>query len=94
MKQYQINTQNFSNENDCVLSPDDPLHDMIAAQYMGGLNAAHRINKRKAEVAKETAAIKEPLLQYARDTGIRPGTPAWYALMGGSPTIKNSRKKT
>lgn len=85
MKQYHINTQNYSVDTDCVLSPNDPIHDMIAAQYMGGLNAVHRINQRKAEVANETAAIKEPLLQYARDTGIKPGTPAWYALMGGSP---------
>lgn len=94
MKQYHINSQNYSSDNDCLLPPDDPLHDMIAAQYMGGLNAAHRMNERKAEIAKETAAIKEPLLQYARDTGIKPGTPAWYALMGNAPAHRNSRKKT
>jgi hypothetical protein len=87
MKQYRISTENYtpSSETDCSLAPDDPLYDMVAAQYMGGLNAAQRINERKAEIIKETAAIKEPLLQYARDTGIKPGTPAWYALMGGSP---------
>lgn len=88
MKQYHINTQNFTADTDCVLSPDDPLHDMIAAQYMGGLNAANRINERKAQAAQDAAAAKEPLLQYARDTNIRPGTPAWYALMGGSPAKK------
>lgn len=86
MKQYKITTDNYSPDTDCTLSPDDPLYDMVAGQYMGGLNSAQRINQRKAEIAEETAAIKEPLLQYARDTGIRPGTPAWYALMGGQPT--------
>jgi len=85
MKQYRITAENYTTENDCALSPDDPLHDMIAAQYMGGLNAAQRKNERKAEIAEETAALKEPLLRYARDTGIKQGTPAWYALMGGSP---------
>jgi hypothetical protein len=88
MKQYRISTENFtqSSESDCALSPDDPIHDMIASQYMGGLGAAQRISERKAKLAEELAAAREPLLQYARNTGIKPGTPAWYALTGTLPT--------
>ena len=86
MRQYRITADNYSPDAECTLSPDDPIHDMIAAQYMGGLNAASRINERKAQLAAETEAAKEPLVQYAKEYGIKPGTPAWYALHGTTTT--------
>jgi hypothetical protein len=86
MKQYRINAENYIPDADCVLSPEDPLHDMIAAQYMGGLNAAVRINERKAQVTADAEAAKEPFMKYAREYGIKPGTPAWYALHGTTST--------
>ena len=91
MKQYYINSTNYQppNEADCTLPPDDPVHDMIAAQYLGGLNAATRINDRKAALAADAQKQVNPLLQYAKDMNIRPGTPAWYALMG---TTSNRRR--
>ena len=94
MKQYRISTENFTptSDSDCALAPDDPIHDMIASQYMGGLNAAQRISERKDKLAQELAEAREPMLQYARNTGIKPGTPAWYALTGTTPV--NVRKKT
>jgi hypothetical protein len=88
MKQYRINAENYIPDSDCVLSPEDPLHDMIAAQYMDGLNAATRINERKAQAKTEADAAREPLLQYAREYGIRPGTPAWHALHGTTSSRK------
>lgn len=86
MKQYRITSDNYSPDTngDCALSPDDPIHDMVAAQYMGGLNAATRINERKAQIAVESQENKEPLMKYAQEYGIKPGTPAWYALHGTS----------
>jgi hypothetical protein len=86
MRQYRITAENYMPDAECTLSPDDPIHDMIAAQYMGGLNAATRINERKAQAAAEAEAAKEPLLQYAKEYGIKPGTPAWYALQGTTTT--------
>jgi hypothetical protein len=89
MKQYRITADNYVPDAECTLSPDDPIHDMIAAQYMGGLNAATRINERKAQAAADAEAVKEPLMKYAQEYGIRPGTPAWYALHG---TTSNRRR--
>ena len=86
MKQYRIDTNNYLPEAECTLSPDDPIHDMIAAQYMGGLNAASRINQRKAQIQAEAEDAKAPLLQYAKQYGIKPGSPAWYALHGTTTT--------
>lgn len=90
MKQYYINSSNYqpSTEDEAVLSPEDPIHDMIAAQYLGGLNAAARISERHAKLADETQKQMDPLLQYAKQTNIKPGTPAWYALMGTSSNRK------
>jgi hypothetical protein len=88
MKQYRITADNYVPDAACTLSPDDPIHDMIAAQYMGGLNAATRINERKAQAKADEEAVKEPLMKYAQDYGIRPGTPAWYALHGTTTTRK------
>jgi hypothetical protein len=86
MKQYRITTENYLPDTECTLSPDDPIHDMIAAQYMGGLNAAIRMNERKAQVTAEAEEAKAPLLKYAQEYGIKPGSPAWYALHGTTST--------
>ena len=88
MKQYRITSNNYLPDAECTLSPDDPVHDMIAAQYMDGLNASTRISERKAQIATESNAAKEPLLQYAKEYGIRPGSPAWHALHGTTTTRK------
>jgi hypothetical protein len=87
MKQYRINTDNYM-PSEITLSPDDPIHDMVAAQYMDGLNATTRVNERKAQVAAEIEEAKAPLLQYAREYGIKPGSPAWHALHGTTTTRK------
>jgi hypothetical protein len=71
-----------------TLSLDDPIHDMVAAQYMDGLNSSIRVNERKAQVAAEIEESKAPLLQYAREYGIKPGSPAWHALHGTTTTRK------
>jgi hypothetical protein len=88
MKQYRITTDNYVPDAACTLSPDDPIHDMIAAQYMGGLNAAIRMNERKAQAVADVEASKEPLIKYAQEYGIKPGTPAWYALYGTTSSRK------
>jgi len=90
MKQYRITTTNYVSD-ESTLSPDDPIHEMIAAQYMDGLNSVTRMSERKAQVAAEAEATKEPLMKYAQEYGIKPGTPAWYALHGTNSTRKRSK---
>jgi hypothetical protein len=92
MKQYRIDTNNYLPDAECTLSPDDPIHDMIAAQYMGGLNAAARLNERKAQISAETDELKAPILQYANTYGVKPGSPAWYALNGTTTTRTRGKK--
>ena len=93
MKQYRITSDNYNpNTNgDCTLSSTDPIHDMIAAQYMGGLNAAARLNERKAQISVEAEELKAPIFQYANTYGVKLGSPAWYALNG---TTTTSTRKT
>lgn len=90
MKQYRITTTNYVPD-ESTLSPDDPIHEMIAAQYMDGLNSVTRMSERKAQVAAEAEAAKEPLMRYAQEYGIKPGSPAWYALHGTSSTRKRPK---
>ena len=93
IKQYRITTENLPNQamDDCALSEDDPIHDMIAAQYLGGLNAAVRINDRKQKILAENEKTLDPLKLYAQQYNIKPGTPAYHALMGdaGARSRKN-----
>lgn len=49
MKQYRITTENIlkDSEDDCYLSPDDPIHELKIAQYLGGLGAAEKLAEYK-----------------------------------------------
>ena len=91
MKQYRITTTNYVPD-ESTLSPDDPIHEMIAAQYMDGLNAATRLNERKAQISAEEEELKAPILQYANTYGVKPGSPAWYALNGTTTTRTRGKK--
>ena len=92
MKQFKITTGNYFPDTECTLSPTDPIHDMIAAQYMDGLNAATRLNERKAQISAEEEELKAPILQYANTYGVKPGSPAWYALNGTTTTRTRGKK--
>jgi len=47
MKQYKITSKNVlqKSEDDCYLSPDDPIHELLISQYLGGLGAEERLAK-------------------------------------------------
>jgi hypothetical protein len=48
MKQFKITTEDLqldSNENDCYLDPNDPVHELKIASYLGGLGATARIEQ-------------------------------------------------
>jgi hypothetical protein len=81
-KQYRITTQNLvqSSDNDCFLEPDDPIHELLISSQLGGLGSAARLAEYNRITAEGKKAKISPELEYAKSTGIRPGTPAWYAL--------------
>lgn len=45
MKQYRITSKDIiqDSDEDCALSPNDPIHEIKAAAYLGGLGAAERL---------------------------------------------------
>ena len=79
MKQYRITTENLpqSSPNDCELSPDDPIHELIAAQTFGGLGSHERLNLLKINHNKDISTNKG---QLQKEQGIKPGTPEWFKL--------------
>jgi hypothetical protein len=81
-KQYRITTQNLtqSSDEDCYLEPDDPIHQLLIASHMGGLGSQSKLAEYNRITAERQKAKISPELEYAKSTGIRPGTPAWYAL--------------
>lgn len=81
-KEYRITTENVSpvEEGDCHLEPTDPIQELKAASIMGGLGA-------KVRLAQYNDATQQALIDKlqsqrleARRQGIKPGSPAWYAL--------------
>jgi hypothetical protein len=47
---------------------------------MGGLGSQTKLAEYNRITAERQKAKISPELEYAKSTGIRPGTPAWYAL--------------
>ena len=81
-RELRVTTQSFmgSSEDDCVLPPDDPIHQIKGAAMLGtatpALVAAAYNNKRITDIATENFEQRE----LAKSQGIKPGTPAWYAM--------------
>ena len=81
-KQYRITTQNLTptSDDDCFLEPDDPIHQLLIASHMGGLGSQTKLAEYNRITAERLKAKISPELEYAKSTGILPGTLAWYAL--------------
>ena len=50
MKQYRITTADFNQDspNDCVLPPNDPVHELKILSGLGGLNGQQRLAEFRA----------------------------------------------
>ena len=94
MKQYRITSADLSqdSDDDAYLAPDDPIHKLKAAQYMGGLGAEARLAEYRHTQSKynrEINNISNPSLsgnekrQLEREHNIKPGTPEWFQLWFG-----------
>jgi hypothetical protein len=83
MKQYRITTANIptTSDDDCYLSPDDPIHELIASQIMGGLGTQFRLDEYRAK--NSVPNIECDKGRYQREHDIKPGTPAWFELWFG-----------
>lgn len=78
MKQYRITTADFlpQNENDCYLSPDDPIHELKAISQLDGLGSEAALSEyRQLQLPKIAESDKGRI---AREQGIESGTPQWF----------------
>lgn len=98
MKQYKITTENLlkDSENDCALSPDDPIHELKTIQYLAGLGSqarlaeyrAHQTEINKGSNISVTAMEKVNLM---KQHNIQPGTPDWFRLWFSRPFLTNEK---
>ena len=78
MRQFKITSANLtqSAEDDCVLSPDDPIHQLMGTAQLGELGGQ--------ELLAAYAALQVPKIegnnkgQIAREQNIKPGTDEWF----------------
>lgn len=90
MKQYKITSDNIvPNEgNECYLAPEDPVHELKIAHYLGGLGSDTRIQeyratnyeKSKVNTTSLTGTDKALLM---KEQNIKPGTEEWFKLWFG-----------
>jgi len=59
MKQYRITSENISkdSDDDCYLSPDDPIHELKIASYLGGLGSEQRLAQYRLEQVNSKITI-------------------------------------
>lgn len=82
-RELRFTTQNLGisdQSEDCYIDPLDPIHSVKAQALMGtltsnSLNMAYDAHKRR-EIQTQHFELRDQ----ARQQGIRPGTPAWFAL--------------
>lgn len=78
MKQYRVTTAdlNQTSDNDCYLSPDDPIHQLKGVSQLGGLGSEEALTQyRTLQLPSIQGSTKG---QEARELGLKPGTDQWF----------------
>lgn len=81
--EYKITSQDIipKSDNDCYLSPDDPIHELIASGSLGSLGGESLLHKyRNRQLPTINSSNKG---QIQREMNIKPGTPEWFKLWFG-----------
>ena len=78
MRQFRITSKDMlpDSDEDCYLSPDDPIHDLKPASMMGGLGSRHALDNYKTLLRQPVVSSNKG--QIAREQGIKPGTDEWF----------------
>ena len=78
MRQYRVTTKdiNPSANDDCYLSPEDPVWQMMPASQMGGLGSEEALAQYRQLQLPTIAGSNKG--QIAREQNIKPGTDAWF----------------
>lgn len=80
MKQYRITTQYIlpKEDNDCVLSADDPVYELMASSQLGGLGGQESLQRYNARILPDIKPSNKGQIQ--RENNIKPGTDEWFRL--------------
>lgn len=78
MRQYRVTTAdlNQTSDNDCYLSPDDPIHQLKGVSQLGGLGSEEALSQYRTLQLPSIAGSNKG--QEARELGLKPGTEAWF----------------
>lgn len=78
MRQFKITTANLitPSDDDCVLSPDDPIHALMPASTLGGLGSTVALEQYIIQQNPTATLINKG--KEAREQNIKPGTDAWF----------------
>jgi hypothetical protein len=81
--QYRITSAdiNQTSEDDCVLSPDDPIHSMKGVSQLGGLGSMETLAAYASAQAPKVQGSNKGQIQ--RELNIKPGTDEWFKLWYG-----------
>jgi hypothetical protein len=92
MKQYRITTEHIpqDSDEDCALSPTDPIHELKIIQYLAGLGGQARLHEYNSHVqnlnqGSNISVTGNEKVELMRQHDIRPGTPDWFRLWFGRP---------
>lgn len=78
---FSSSNLSYSSPNeDCFLDPSDPIHALRAQGTLGTLTPASVTAAYDAHKRQQIADQHFQLRDEAKQQGIRPGTPAWFAL--------------
>lgn len=78
MKQFRITTANItqSEDHDCILSSDDPIHQLKAVGQLGGLGGEAALSAYRSLTLPVIQGSNKG--QVARENSIKPGTDEWF----------------
>ena len=82
-REIQFSTRNLNSNNpseDCYLDPTDPIHALRGQAVLGTLTQAEINTVYDAHRRLQVHSQHFQLRDEAKKQGIRPGTPAWFAL--------------
>jgi hypothetical protein len=85
MRELRISSETYNKptDDDCFLDASDPLHSLMAQGMMGTLSSAAVDQAYAAKKRQDISDEHFKLRDEAKRQGIRPGTPAWFALTQG-----------
>jgi hypothetical protein len=93
MKQYRITSANInqSSDDDCYLSPDDPIHELKAIQHLAGLGGDARLHELRANQGSNISVTGMEKSELMRKHNIKPGTDEWFKLWFSKPYLTGEK---